>query len=75
MALPFIFTNNMQISPTELQNLSRKKNTDTVRDIQTPTKFVFLNINKVLPNQINSPLTRVLQFHIFFARRPEQIVS
>jgi hypothetical protein len=39
---------------------TRLKITDTARDIQTPTKFVFLNINKALPNQINSPLTTAL---------------
>ena len=50
----------LAITPTYLLNLSRLKITDTARDIQTPTKFVFLNINKVLPNQINSPLTMAL---------------
>jgi hypothetical protein len=47
-------------SPTYLLNLSRSKITDTAWDIQTATKFVFLNINKVLPNQINSPFTMAL---------------
>jgi hypothetical protein len=41
-------------------NLSRLKITDTATDIQTPTKFLFLNINKVSPNQIKFPTTKAL---------------